>query len=303
VRALFTGGAPVPPALARLLADGSVVAGIAHVVYGSTEAEPIASIEAREMLRAMAGDVAPPAGGVAAAAEGGRPVPTDGTAAEGARASPTGGPFAGGSAAEGARPSPTGGICAGFPVPQIALRLIRPFDGPVELAAGGWRDWEVAAGETGEVVVSGPHVLTGYWNDPAADRENKIREGGRVWHRTGDAARLDSRGRLWLMGRIGQRVQRAGRVWWSAPAELRALASPGVRHAAYFGLPDPGLGQRAVLCVEVAGGRLAPTARELLLAGMSPIPVDELHALEHIPRDPRHRSKTDVEGLVRALGG
>ncbi|TMQ72634.1 MAG: AMP-dependent synthetase, partial [Candidatus Eisenbacteria bacterium] len=54
VRALFTGGAPVLPPLARRLA--SVTAGAVHVVYGSTEAEPIASIEAGAMARAMEGD-------------------------------------------------------------------------------------------------------------------------------------------------------------------------------------------------------------------------------------------------------
>src|SRR5438445_129989 len=52
LRALFTGGAPVLPPLARLLAE--TVTGTAHIVYGSTEAEPIASIEARDMLGAMA---------------------------------------------------------------------------------------------------------------------------------------------------------------------------------------------------------------------------------------------------------
>jgi len=65
LRALFTGGAPVLPPLARLLttvADGSV-----GVVYGSSEAEPISGIEARDMLAAMRG----PAEGICV----GRPVP------------------------------------------------------------------------------------------------------------------------------------------------------------------------------------------------------------------------------------
>lgn len=69
LRALFTGGAPVLPPLARLLAD--TLAGTAHVVYGSTEAEPIASIETREMLAAMAArESEPQCGGICV----GRPV-------------------------------------------------------------------------------------------------------------------------------------------------------------------------------------------------------------------------------------
>jgi len=90
-------------------------------------------------------------------------------------------------------------------------------------------------------------------------------------------------------------------VWWSTPAEVRALSVEGVRHAAYLGRPDPALGQRAVLCVEVPGGRLTEEASGRLRAALSPIPVDEIHALEHIPRDPRHRSKTDVGALSRVI--
>jgi acyl-CoA synthetase (AMP-forming)/AMP-acid ligase II len=293
VRALFTGGAPVLPHVARLLADPRAVRGTAHVVYGSTEAEPIASIEAREMLRAMGeasqdrGEALAVAGPAASARQPARRRhETDSAAAPDPR---TG----------GAEPDP--GICAGFPVPQIALRLIRPCNGPVVLGAQGWREWEVSTGEVGEIVVSGAHVLTGYWNDPAAERENKIRDGVQTWHRTGDAGRLDRAGRLWLMGRLRQRVERAGSVWWSAPAELIALRLAGVRHAAYFGLPDHELGQRAVLCVEVAGGRLEPGDRDRLSRWLSPIPVDELRALERIPRDPRHQSKTDLEALLAII--
>jgi acyl-CoA synthetase (AMP-forming)/AMP-acid ligase II len=159
----------------------------------------------------------------------------------------------------------------------------------------------VAAGEVGEIVVSGDHVLTAYLGDPEANRSHKIRDGSVTWHRTGDAGRLDPEGRLWLMGRVKRRVLRRGQTWWGLPAELRALRVEGVRHAAYLGRPDPELGQAAVLCVEIEKGRLGEGARERLLAAVAPHPVDELHALQQIPRDPRHRSKTDTDALLRVL--
>ena len=249
LRALFTGGAPVLPALARLLA--ATVEGEAHVVYGSTEAEPIAGIEVRAMLEAMA--------------------------------------------AEGEE-----GVCVGNPVPAIEVKLVRPHDGPIALDAAGWSAWEVDRDAVGEVVVRGAHVLEAYFADPDADRANKIRDGAAVWHRTGDAARRDRSGRLWLMGRVRRRVRPSDRTWWGQPAELRALAVDGVRHAAYFGAGDPEPGQRAVLCVEAGGERAA--LEPALRGALAPMPVDELHLLE-IPRDPRHRSKTDWEALEQILAG
>jgi acyl-CoA synthetase (AMP-forming)/AMP-acid ligase II len=249
LHAVFTGGAPVLPPLARALRE--LVARV-HVVYGSTEAEPIAGIRARDMLAAMD--------------EAG-----------------------------------AGGTCVGREVRSIEAKLVRPHDGPIELGPGAWSDWEVGAGEIGELVVTGAHVLTGYLDDPDAERANKIRDGERVWHRTGDGARRDGEGRLWLMGRVKQRVIRAGATWWPGPVEVRAMEIAGVRHAAYLGMPDPALGHRALLCVECAGGKLPPGTEAQLRVAAAPAPIDGLRALARIPRDPRHASKTDVEALRREL--
>ncbi len=114
VRTLFTGGAPVLPALARRLAR--LASTRAHVVYGSTEAEPIAAISAADLVAAL---------------ESGAP-----------------------------------GLCAGWPVAEIALRLVRAHDGPIALGPRGWTEWEVPPQATGEIVVSGEHVLAGYLDDP-----------------------------------------------------------------------------------------------------------------------------------------
>lgn len=250
LRALFTGGAPVLPALARRLA--ALPGTASHVVYGSTEAEPIASIPAAAMVAALDG------------------------------------------------PGP--GLCAGRPVEEIALRIVRAHDGPLVLGPRGWGGWEVVSGETGEIVVTGEHVLPGYLDDPASDRENKVRDGAHVWHRTGDAGRLDASGRLWLMGRLQQRLERDGRVTWPLPVELAALRVAGVSHAAWVSVPGPDGATRAVLCVETPGGGTDEAAlRAALRAAVAPAPVDQVVALDRIPRDPRHASKTDTGALVELL--
>lgn len=250
VRALFTGGAPVLPPLAKRLAER--VAGEAHVIYGSTEAEPISGIEMNALLAAR--DV-------------------DG---------------------RGRR-----GICVGHPVPQTTVRIIRAEDGVLEVPADGIGALEVAPGETGEIVVSGDHVLRGYLNDPAAERAAKLRDGERVWHRTGDGGRFDGEGRLWLMGRVRERVRRADAVWWGLPAETAALTHELVRHAAYLGVGEPG-SQRAVLVVETERP-LDEATRATIIVRVAPHPVDELRRVERIPRDPRHASKTDTEQLRAML--
>lgn len=259
VRALFTGGAPVLPPLARRLQAG--ITGRAEVVYGSTEAEPISGISTEEMLAAEEASV-------------------DGTRV-------------------------ADGVCVGRPVAAIAVRIVGATDEPIVLGAGGLESLTLGPEETGEIIVAGEHVLRGYLDDPASERMAKIRDGDRIWHRTGDAARFDAHGRLWLMGRVRERVQRGAETWWGAPAEVRALRDPRVAHATYLGAPDLRLGQRAVLVVESAD-RWTPSERAALIARVAPSPVDELVVVRRIPRDPRHASKTDAESLrqlLRAEGG
>ncbi len=262
LRALYTGGAPVLPPLARRLVE--VVTGQPHVLYGSTEAEPIAGLSLVEMLETMDSPDRAHAGLAHA------------------------------------------GLCVGPPVPETSVRIVRPHEGPIELDDRGWTPWEVTPGQAGEVVVAGDHVLEGYLGDPSAEVLAKIPDpgGSRIWHRTGDAARMDAHGRLWLLGRVGARVLRSGRVVWPLPLELRALSVPEVRHAAVWGEPDPELGQRCVLCVEVAGERLSDEGRAALIEALDPaIGVDVLRVVRRIPRDPRHASKTDMVALRRKLEG
>lgn len=241
VQRLFTGGAAVFPSLAKKLK--AACGGQVYVVYGSTEAEPIAHAKAEDLIR-----------------------------------------FAGLK-----RP----GLFAGFPK-GLKLKILKAVDGPI---TGTGKGMEMGPGQCGEIVVAGPHVQKGYLNDPEAEKRNKIKVGSEVWHRTGDAGYLDSEGRLFLMGRLNQRVLRAGKTWWALEAEQRALRVPGISFAVYLGLPDQRLGQRSLLCVEGRSGKAA------LDKALEPWPVDELRCFERLPRDPRHASKIDMEALKILLQG
>jgi len=99
----------------------------------------------------------------------------------------------------------------------------------------------VAQGELGELVVAGPTIMHGYWNDP----ENTARavDEHRRLH-TGDLAYIDEEGDVFIRGRIQAMIKSAGeRVF---PEELEAVLnlSAHVVDVAVVGIPDPLYGQR-----------------------------------------------------------
>lgn len=219
VDTVFTGGGPVFPGLIDRLA-GAPTGPRVVAVYGSTEAEPIAVLEAREIAEADRRAMA-----------------------------------------EGA------GLLAGRPVDGVALRI-----------------------EADEIVVAGPHVNEGYL-DPADDAANKRRAGGQVWHRTGDAGRLDGQGRLWLLGRWSDRADTQAGPRYPFQMELPARGWPGVRRAALLGGKEP------VLCLEGESAQAADyTARAAALG------IAETRVLPAIPMDRRHGSKIDRARLARMVG-
>ena len=156
-----------------------------------------------------------------------------------------------------------GGILAGKPVPEVALRIVDD-----------------------EIQVAGGHVVEGYL-DPADDASTKVRDGGRVWHRTGDAGRLDAQGRLWLLGR---RDARAG-GFYPFEVEVAARTWSGVRRAT---LVDGAGGP--VLAVEGDGD----TAEWERRAGQA-FPGLRVVRVRSTPMDRRHRSKVDYRRLKTML--
>lgn len=138
-----------------------------------------------------------------------------------------------------------------------------------------------------EIQVAGDHVVRGYL-DPANDAGTKIMDDdGTIWHRTGDAGRIDNHGRLRLLGRHGADI---GGLW-PFPVETRARGWPGVRRAALTSIGD-----RAVLAVEGDRRHLPEwTSRFRALGG------SEVFHVGDMPLDARHGSKIDMAALKRML--
>jgi acyl-CoA synthetase (AMP-forming)/AMP-acid ligase II len=249
-----TGGAPVSSEDRTGFRAVSPRADV-HVLYGSTEAEPIAHL---------------------------RP--------EDAASSP---------------PEARDGVDVGFLVPGLRARVIRPVPGPVALGERGWKAWETAPGEPGELVIAGAHVCGRYFRDPDAVRRAKITDGdGTGGHRTGDVCRVTDR-RVRILGRVHNAIRRDGRVLLPVGPEAAMRGLPWVGSAAYVGLPDARLGERACAAFTVRAGHSRPDAADTVRAALEAcgVPVDEVRQMDEIPLDARHHSKPEYAELRRLLLG
>ncbi|WP_431282537.1 class I adenylate-forming enzyme family protein [Humitalea sp. 24SJ18S-53] len=119
-----------------------------------------------------------------------------------------------------------------------------------ELRIGGPGGAALPPSEEGEVMIRGPHVMAGYWNDPAASGA-ALADG---WLHTGDLGRLDATGLLSITGRLKE-VIRSGATS-IVPAEVEdALAShPDVAEVAVAGMPDREWGEAVTAFVVLRPG-------------------------------------------------
>jgi fatty-acyl-CoA synthase len=122
---------------------------------------------------------------------------------------------------------------AGVPMYFTDVRVVRPDLAPVE------------PGEAGEVVVRGPAVMSGYWGLP----EETAASFSDGWFRTGDAARVDEDGYVYIVDRMKDMIISGGENIYPAEIEDLLLAHPDVVEVAVIGVPDDKWGEvpRAVI--------------------------------------------------------
>jgi acyl-CoA synthetase (AMP-forming)/AMP-acid ligase II len=105
----------------------------------------------------------------------------------------------------------------------------------------------------GELLVRGPNVVQGYWNKPEATAE-AFADG---WLHTGDLARIDDDGLLYIVDRKKDMINRGGENVYSIEVENALVAAPGVGEAAAVGVPDEMMGEKVgAVVVPLAGARL-----------------------------------------------
>jgi fatty-acyl-CoA synthase len=139
---------------------------------------------------------------------------------------------------------------AGKPLFFTDLRVVRP-DGT-----------DADADEIGEVAVSGPNVMAGYWNDPEQTAA-VLRDG---WYHTGDAGSIDAEGYLTIRDRYKDMIISGGENVYPAEIESALLELPQVVETAVIGVPDERWGEVGLAIVVPAPG--APEDPEAIRAAL-----------------------------------
>jgi long-chain acyl-CoA synthetase len=111
----------------------------------------------------------------------------------------------------------------GFPMPVCDIRIEAP--GPEGV---------------GELLVRGPNVVRGYWKKPAATAAT-FTDG---WLHTGDLARIDFEGLVYIVDRAKDMINRGGENVYCVEVENALAGAPGVYEAAVVGVPDEVMGEK-----------------------------------------------------------
>ncbi len=154
------------------------------------------------------------------------------------------------------------------------------------VATSGISDDPLAAGEAGEIMLSGPSLACGYWKDPERTAQ-RFRDG---WWRSGDTGYLTEDGGVVLVGRTDHVINSGGVKIQAEEIEAALMSHPDIRQAAVIGVPDAKWGQRAEAYVVVGDSGLDAQAIETWRQDKSQISsmryLKAIHIVERLPTGP-----------------
>lgn len=141
----------------------------------------------------------------------------------------------------------SGALSVGVPVPGAKVRIVDADTGE-----------DVAAGQRGEIVVSGPMVVPGYWQLPE-ESAHAVRDG---WLHTGDIGKMTEDGWLFVVDRLKDMIIAGGYKIFPRDVEDVLYQHPAVREASVVGVSDEYRGETVKAFVSLVEGRSA-TPEEL----------------------------------------
>ncbi len=141
-------------------------------------------------------------------------------------------------------------------------------------------------GEVGELWIKGPNIVKGYWNRPEATAETFTNG----WLHSGDVARIDDEGFVYIVDRAKDMLIRGGENIYCVEVEGVLFEHPAVTEAAVIGIPHPVLGEEVGAVVQLRPG--ASVTEEELKAHVAErlaafkVPVRFWFRDEPLPRNP-----------------
>ncbi|GAA5129904.1 long-chain-fatty-acid--CoA ligase [Pseudonocardia adelaidensis] len=138
----------------------------------------------------------------------------------------------------------SGALSVGVPIYNTVVRIL------------GDEGEELPPGEIGEIVTSGPQVVSGYWNKP--EETERAIPGGAL--HTGDVGYMDAEGWFYIVDRKKDQINAGGYKVWPREVEDVLYEHEAVREAAVVGVPDEYRGETVKAYVSLRPGRSADEA-------------------------------------------
>jgi long-chain acyl-CoA synthetase len=144
---------------------------------------------------------------------------------------------------------------------------------------------ELPCGEAGELLVRGCQSFKEYWNNPEATRKTLV-DG---WVHTGDVAKKDEEGYLYILDRIKDMINRGGEKIWSLEVENVLYRNPKILEAVAVGVPDAIFGEevKAVIVLKADAKATAEEIQEFCSHFLAKYKVPRyVEFREALPRNP-----------------
>jgi fatty-acyl-CoA synthase len=133
--------------------------------------------------------------------------------------------------------------CLGIPIHEVDARVVDPET-----------QGELAVGEVGELIVHGPQLMLGYWNNPQATAESFVELDGKRFLRTGDLARVDQDGYFFMVDRLKRMINASGYKVWPAEVEALMYQHPAIREVCVVASSDDRRGETVKAVVALKDG-------------------------------------------------
>jgi fatty-acyl-CoA synthase len=165
--------------------------------------------------------------------------------------------------------------CLGIPIFGVDSRVVDP-----ETLA------EMPVGEVGEIIMSGPMIFNGYWQQPEATAKAFVMIDGKKFFRSGDLGRMDDEGYFFITDRLKRMINASGFKVWPSEVELMLYKHPAVQEACVIATHDAYRGEtvKAVVVLRANAKDTQPQAiidwaREQMAAYKVPRVVSFIDAL------------------------